>query len=426
MGRRLGPVCGLALGAACGVALGAACGPAADETAAVATVDTLPGGHLRVRNRPPPDRFAAERVHLVEEELRIGAVEREGALVFADIRGLLVDPEANLYVLEAQAKEIRVFDAEGRHVRSFGRAGEGPGEFVGPNGMDWGPEGRIWVSDPNAGRYTSYTPDGEFAGSLRLHFPIHGYLWEGRFGDDGRLYDRSLIVRPGEEPREYVLRRIDPASGAVDTLPVPTPPSDFEPAVFEVRRETGGVVMQVPFTPRFVWRLDGRGHAWWALTSDYRIVKHGLPGDTLLFLLSRVDPVRVTAEEREEAIENAREVFEGVGSADLDWSRIPETKPPLENLGFDDRGNLWVQLTPEAGSDGSRYDVYGKDGRWIASGPHPVPDLAVSCAGRAGRPHLRRDAGRAGRVLRGARQPGPRGRTAGIGASVSRCGAVRP
>lgn len=350
----------------CVVALAAACGGATDTTTAVATVDTLPGGVLRVRNLPPPDRLADERVHLVEEDLRIGAVEGADPVVFADIRGLLVDPEANLYVLEAQAREIRVFDGDGRHLRSFGRAGEGPGEFVGPNGMDWGPEGRIWVADPNAGRYTAYTPEGEFAGSLRLDFPTRGYLWEGRFGDDGRLYDRSMIYR-AEEDREYILRRIDPATGAVDTLPGPTAPPDFEPAVFEVRRESRGIVMQVPFAPRFLWSLDGRGHIWSALASDYRIVKQTVSGDTLLVLLSRVDPVRVTAEEREEAIENAREVFEGVGGADLDWSRIPEAKPPLENLGFDDRGNLWVQLTPEAGSEGSRYDVYGQDGRWIAS-----------------------------------------------------------
>jgi hypothetical protein len=60
--------------------------------------------------------------------LRIGA-EQAGPYQFSFVSsGLLLDG-GGVAVVELSANEVRLFDSEGRHVRSVGRRGRGPGEF---------------------------------------------------------------------------------------------------------------------------------------------------------------------------------------------------------------------------------------------------------------------------------------------------------
>ena len=69
-------------------------------------------------------------------------------------------------VLESQAMEIRVFAADGSHLATHGQQGEGPGEFVGANGLMLGPSGRIWVPDSYAARMSVFDPEAGFVDSF--------------------------------------------------------------------------------------------------------------------------------------------------------------------------------------------------------------------------------------------------------------------
>ena len=62
-------------------------------------------------------------------ELDIGEVEGEGAYQFGQVIGLDVTPAGDIVVLDQQAAQVRVFDRAGRHLRTIGKPGGGPGEF---------------------------------------------------------------------------------------------------------------------------------------------------------------------------------------------------------------------------------------------------------------------------------------------------------
>ncbi len=66
---------------------------------------------------------------------------------------------------EIQAEELRVFDREGRHVRTIGRKGGGPGEFSQIIGMAWRPDGNLWVVDPSNNRISVIDTAGNFVTS---------------------------------------------------------------------------------------------------------------------------------------------------------------------------------------------------------------------------------------------------------------------
>jgi len=76
---------------------------------------------------------ASERRVAVEEVLTIGRVAGPPEYTFGVIGDVEVDPEVGeIFVLDAMADRIRVYDWEGEHLRSWGREGEGPGEFDSP------------------------------------------------------------------------------------------------------------------------------------------------------------------------------------------------------------------------------------------------------------------------------------------------------
>lgn len=66
--------------------------------------------------------------------------------VFGSIGDVAFDADETLYVLDRQNARISVFDSAGRHTRTCGRRGGGPGEFGRPATMTILPDGQPVVS----------------------------------------------------------------------------------------------------------------------------------------------------------------------------------------------------------------------------------------------------------------------------------------
>ena len=71
-------------------------------------------------------------------------------------------------VADRQAHEVRIFDREGRYLRSMGRSGEGPGEFRDLWKLWVMPGDTLWVGDYRPWRYNIFTARGEFVRQMNL------------------------------------------------------------------------------------------------------------------------------------------------------------------------------------------------------------------------------------------------------------------
>ena len=73
-----------------------------------------------------------------------------------------------LLVYDYGDARLKAFDPDGVWLWSFGRFGDGPGEFRNPAHVVAGPDGLFWVLDHGAGRITRVSPVGELVDVIPL------------------------------------------------------------------------------------------------------------------------------------------------------------------------------------------------------------------------------------------------------------------
>ncbi|WP_420127426.1 hypothetical protein [Longimicrobium sp.] len=327
-------------------------------------VDTLAGGTVAVHN-PEQGAWTEQTAWRAVEDLRLGRADGAGPDVFAAPIALEVDARGRLYVLDAQAGQLRTFGADGRHVRSVGGLGAGPGELKQPMGMAAAPDGALWVVDPGNGRFTVFDTSGAVRETVRRTSGLAMFPWPGRFDRQGRLWDVS--TGPGGMAGPPALLRVEPASGKVQPVNLPA----FTPAQFSASNGPVNVSAPVPFSPDLVWALDADGRVWSGVSDRYRLRLHDPAGDTVRVVERAAPPVEVTAAERDSLPARLKWFTDQGGRIDL--SRVPRHKPAFTSVMTDDQGWLWVRPSLAAAEANAAWDVFDPRGLFQGRVTLPIP-----------------------------------------------------
>ena len=94
----------------------------------------------------------------LEPELRIGSVDAQD-YTLTYVSNITVGTDGSIYVAQPSVGLLRVFDHRGRFVRTIGRSGQGPGEFLALGRLTWLGDTLV-VSDSRQGRLTLLDPSG--------------------------------------------------------------------------------------------------------------------------------------------------------------------------------------------------------------------------------------------------------------------------
>ncbi len=94
-------------------------------------------------------------------EREIGALEGPAEVVFRQIADVAVNSKGEIFVADEQLTEIRKFDKEGKHLLTFGRRGQGPGEFQSIHVLSIDPRDDVMVFDGMVGSISIFSENGE-------------------------------------------------------------------------------------------------------------------------------------------------------------------------------------------------------------------------------------------------------------------------
>jgi hypothetical protein len=78
-------------------------------------------------------------------------------------------PEGTLLITDGTVSQALEFSrTDGQHIRSFGRRGNGPGEYVSARAMAVAPQGRVYLLDVSLGQILCYDRQGDYLDRTRL------------------------------------------------------------------------------------------------------------------------------------------------------------------------------------------------------------------------------------------------------------------
>ncbi|MHB1195003.1 MAG: 6-bladed beta-propeller [Longimicrobiales bacterium] len=98
----------------------------------------------------------------------VGGSNATGASQFSGIQGIHVDKARRIWVADGQSAELRIFDANGAHLKTRGGQGEGPGEFLYIRLLGAPRGDSVLIGDSGTDRITVCDPEGEFVRTYRL------------------------------------------------------------------------------------------------------------------------------------------------------------------------------------------------------------------------------------------------------------------
>ncbi len=298
-----------------------------------------------------------------EPTLHVGVVEGPEAEQFNRISHAFWLSDGRIVAVNmAGPPQVRIFTAEGRHERSLGGSGSGPGEFAAISFAARLPGDTLVAHDFWSGRLVLLAPDGEVLRTRPLHQiagePANRWVVGGAFGDGSFLVWANDLV-PGATPgRGRALRsllRVTVAGDVIDTVVV------FPDTEYVADRDGTAPVL---FGLRSAWRLHG-DRLYVAPGDAFRVDVFDGDGDLLRSL--RVDRASRPVLPEHIAAEPARPLPPGSPEAP------PAERFPAHGQGIrvDPAGGVWLEHYRIPGDDMGRWSVFDEGG--VLAGEVAVP-----------------------------------------------------
>lgn len=343
-----------------------------DSRLVTATVDTLPGGIVRVTSSAPTGWTGIDGWKLAELPAIQPAQGSAGELI--NPSSIAVDDQERLYVADEKPTNIKVFDSTGALVRIIGNEGDGPGEFRSAYMAIRG--NRLLVHDPAASRTSLFDTSGTL---LRTFHSVGRYFAPVALDAAGRaVLPLIFIIGPGKEEaarkRASFFARFDSLGMLLDTL---SSPQLTEEQSWVVKQgNTNVFAVTVPFAPRTVTGFGQDSGLVYGASSDFTIMRLQAGRDTTFLMRRAWTPPAIPDSVRTDTVDGMVKAFVGDRLDEVSLRNafhvddIPKTGPSFSRLVVDDRGNTWALQS--LGADSTRFDIFAPDGSWL--GPVVVPE----------------------------------------------------
>lgn len=342
--------------------------------------------------------------------LEIGVMDGRPEYLLSNVEAALMLADGRIAVADRGSSQVRFYDRTGRYVGSFGREGDGPGEFryirdLGRCGGD-----SLFVFDLQFDA-TVLTPTLEYARKVWPFNPVqptrrpyalacapNGHFaaigWGRRDGPPPLGFHRAeapawVLAPAWLADGKAAVAEADggprPRAGAVDTFP----------GGLGVRAELGSFL-----SSERIGHRNGSGPHPFGRASSLAVDETGLyigtgeSGEVLRYSLNGelqrivrwpagdlgIRPEDLEVYRQEQLADVAAEDRPAVERT-LREMPLPEAFPAYVRLELDPDGNLWIEGLRRPGTVQRRWTVIGRDGAWLGSVVSPT-DLVITDIGR--------------------------------------------
>lgn len=223
---------------------------------------------------------------------------------------LCLDASGNVYVTDSGNSRILKFSPEGRLVASFGRHGQGPGEFQIMGGVAVDGQGRLYITDRTTNRLKVLSARGD----EERNVPLVGIAGEiGLLGSGEAVVTKGLLFSEVSVPG--LLLVVDGSGQVTRTVGRQEPRDDWD---------------EYRYFNRTSFTVDRDGRIYLAYATRNRIERYA-PEGTMDLVVDR--PLNYAVSEAVVRIKRR------VGSREME---IPQVNAVSKAVAVDDEGRIWV------------------------------------------------------------------------------------
>lgn len=279
-------------------------------------------------------------------------------LLIGQVASVTADELGRVYIADSDQNTIHLFEADGDYIESFGRDGEGPGEFRSLVRIDHR-DGTIYALDRNLNRITQF--DSE---SLTVENTLGLSGVTNRTGMNRRSMPETFFVLPGERFL-ITFSMFASGTGQVHFQPVDIMDSDgrYEgadqikiPVRQSIMRETGGNIGVIvpPYGRKSTLVASESGDIYTNWSEHLLIKQYAENGNYVQSWYSRQQgPPLSRSGLRDRYSEAFMEYIRG--------ETLPDTWPLIRTFIVDDQERLWISLY-SSNHDEAEWFVIGSEG----------------------------------------------------------------
>jgi len=287
----------------------------------------------------------------IAEEILIQESETNEAYIFKAVIDMAIDSSGNIYLLDKD--RVLKYDQHGKYLKTIGRIGQGPGEYVSPTGLFVNEERDLYINDQGRRAILKFSENGNFKGMTLLKSAVE----RGNFFVDDKGYIYGLSREFLESGIYKNLTKIDREGNMIKKI------AQFLETDLEIKSSTGvgGVVsgMKHRYSPDacFCPLLEN-------LICFGENLKYEL---TIFDLEGNIQAQFLKEEKARSTSKDIRELERKIGKEAIKTMKFPATKPFFREIHSDEKGRIYVfRVKSILDSDKTQdVDIFDKHGQYL-------------------------------------------------------------
>jgi hypothetical protein len=291
----------------------------------------------------PKEPIHKEDVFILEEELSIGNGNKGEEYSFFRIGNIAVDDIESIYVADIASAHIRVFDSDGKYLRTIGRKGQGPGEMQMPSYVQITSNNEVLVQDYMAQRLSFFSVNGKYLRQISTAKTRTPFI-PIKMDSQGNLIVFAASAPPPVGGKE--LRIYDPN---LELLMIIAKEERGTRGIFDIGKSS--LYCDVSPSNNIVW----------GDSKEYVLQILNQRGDLIKKIIKEYNPIEITAEDKEKYEKQyAGPVKRGMRL------NFRGHFPAFSEISVDDEERIFVKTYERVEC---REDVFEAEGKYIAKVP---------------------------------------------------------